>query len=344
MEAQTLLNEVPGTGKGAEIMCFLGIDGGGTKTAFKIIDENGNILSKFTTDTCDYIQIGKENFGRIIGKGTADVCEKANIDISDINYTCIGIPNYGEISSDTKDLKNAVKNALESDRIKCVNDVEIAWAGSLACEPGINLLAGTGSMGYGVDQRNNSVRSGGWGDFCGDEGSAYWLGKKLIELFAKQADGRIEKGKIYSIVREEFGITSDFDFINVIYDKLKFKRDEIAKLQLLLNRAADQGDCYAVDAYKQAAYELSLIVSAIIKRLNFDADKSIAVSYSGGVFKAGDLIFIPLKKYLNECNITLKEPLLSPVAGAALCALINYSGRRNKETVDNLRRQEKACK
>jgi len=323
------------------MMYYLGIDGGGTKTAFEIIDENGNILSSFKTETCNYIQIGKENFGRVIKEGAIGVCSKANISISDVCFSCIGIPSFDEIASDTSELKNIAMTALQSSNVKCVNDVEVAWSGSLACEPGINLLAGTGSMGYGVDQKNNAVRVGGWGYFCGDEGSAYWLGKKLIELFSKQADGRIEKDKTYDIVREEFDITSDFDFISVIYNKLKFKRDEIAKLQLLLNKAAEQGDRYAVDLYRQAAYELSLIVSAIIDKLNFDVDKSVIVSYSGGIFKAGDIIMAPLKDYVAKYNVTLKEPLLSPVTGAALNALVTCNYHKDKRIVDKLCQQEK---
>ena len=323
------------------MMYYLGIDGGGTKTAFEIIDENGNILSSFKTETCNYIQIGKENFGRVIKEGAIGVCSKANISISDVYFSCIGIPSFDEIASDTSELKNIAMTALQSSNVKCVNDVEVAWSGSLACEPGINLLAGTGSMGYGVDQKNNAVRTGGWGYFCGDEGSAYWLGKKLIELFTKQADGRLKKDKIYDIVRKEFDITADFDFISVIYDKLKFKRDEIAKLQLLLNKAAEQGDRYAVDLYRQAAYELSLIVSAIIDKLDFDVDKSVIVSYSGGIFKAGDIIMAPLKDYVAKYNVTLKEPLLSPVTGAALNALVTCNYHKDKRIVDKLCQQEK---
>ena len=199
-------------------MYYLGIDGGGTKTAFEIINGNGNILSSLKTETCNYIQIGKEKFGKVIREGVAAVCDKAEIQTTDLCFTCIGIPSFGEISTDTSDLISIAKEALHSNNIKCVNDVEVAWAGSLACNPGINLLAGTGALGYGKDQKNNAVRVGGWGYFCGDEGSAYWLGKKLIELFTKEADGRIAKGKTYDIVCREFNLNSDFDFISVIYN------------------------------------------------------------------------------------------------------------------------------
>lgn len=322
-------------------MYFLGIDGGGTKTAFEIIDENGNILSSIKTSTCDYLQIGKENFGRMIREGALGACEKANISLSDFCFTCIGVPSFGEIASDVPELITKAKEALQSDRVECVNDVEVAWAGSLACRPGINILAGTGSMAYGVDQKNNSVRVGGWGCFCGDEGSAYWLGKKLIELFAKQADGRIPKGKTYDIVYKKFGLTSDFDFISVVLNDMECKRDEIARLQLLLNEAADQGDIYAVEMYKQAACELGLIVEAVIGKLDFNAGETIKVSYSGGIFKAGDLIFAPLKEYLRNYDITYSEPLLTPVSGAALKAMYACDCSRSESIVENLRRHEK---
>lgn len=322
-------------------MYFLGIDGGGTKTAFEIIDEKGNILSLIKTSNSDYIQIGKEGFGRVIAEGALSACEKANISLSDVCFTCIGTPCFGEIASDVPDLIANAKAALQSDRVECVNDVEVAWAGSLACKPGINILAGTGSMAYGVDQKNNSLRVGGWGCFCGDEGSAYWLGKKLIELFTKQADGRLPRGKTYDIVTKKFGLTSDFDFISVVLNDLDCKRDEIAKLQLLLNEAAEQGDIYAFEVYRQAASELAQLVSAIINKLDFDSGETIKVSYSGGVFKAGELIFAPLKEYLREYDITYREPLLSPVSGAALKAAYACGCHQDDNLVANLRRQEK---
>ncbi len=321
-------------------MVCLGIDGGGTKTAFLLIDEKGNILSKYRTGTCNYIQIGKEKFGEVIGEGAAACCEKAGLQKADIACACIGIPSFEEIAEDTPVLKEIAKRALGGGRVECVNDVVVAWAGSLACEPGIDLLAGTGSMGYGVDPEGRAARSGGWGYFCGDEGSGYWLGKKLIELFSKQADGRMERSKTYEIVRGEFGLASDFDLIPLLYHKMNLRRDEIAGLQLLLEKAARAGDPHAADCYRLAAHELALIVRAIIRRLHFHPEEPVTVSYSGGLFKAGDLIFDPLRKELNECRARLAEPELSPVAGAALYAFEQCAGK-SRGMLENLRRQDK---
>ena len=304
-------------------MFYLGVDGGGTKTAFAVIDENGRLLSELSADACNYVQIGKEGFGRVLARGAAEVCKRAGIGIKDITFACAGIPSFGEIEADSADLIAISKASLQNDTVRCVNDVEVAWAGSLACRPGINLLAGTGSIGYGKDRKGHAARAGGWGYFCGDEGSAYWLGRKLIELFTKEADGRAERSAVYEVVRREFGLKNDFDLIYVLYNKLKLKRDEIAKLQLLLNRAADLGDVQAKQIYAQAAYELHRIVAAVADQLDFGAEE-ILLSYSGGVFKAGALLFDPLKTYLHGYNVVLREPILSPVLGAALCALASH--------------------
>ncbi len=320
-------------------MYYLGIDGGGTKTAFEVIDEYGGILSAVKTSTCNYIQIGKETYGKVVREGAEAACRRAGIQLADIAFSCIGIPSFGEIADDIPELLRITKVSLGSN-VKCVNDVEVAWAGSLACEPGINLLAGTGSMGYGVDRRGHSARSGGWGSFCGDEGSAYWLGKKLIELFTKEADGRLKKSAVYDIVRREFGVASDFDFLQVIYHQMKLQRDQIAQLQMLLYKAASLADGSAIELYRQAAYELGLVVLAIIRMLDFGPAEDIALSYSGGVFKAGKFIFDPLKEYLHGYRITLKKPLLTPVTGAALLALLSAGGIKTGEIIENLRRKD----
>lgn len=322
-------------------MYYLGVDGGGTKTAFEVVDGDGKILSLVKTETCNYIQIGKDRFGEVIGQGAAAACAQAGIRPEDLAYACVGIPSFGEISRDTPELEQIVRGLFPKGRVECVNDVVVAWAGSLGCKPGINLLAGTGSMGYGRNAAGREARAGGWGYFCGDEGSAYWLGKKFVEYFGKEADGRLPKGAVYSIARKSYDFDADFDFIQIVYENLGLRRNEIAKLQLLLCRAAEQGDPCAVESYRQAAEELGLILSTLIDELGFAPGETIPVSYSGGVFKAGALIMQPLREWMRSKgkNISFAPPKLSPVSGAALYAL-RQSGGGADDAVERLCRAE----
>jgi len=301
-------------------MYYLGIDGGGTKTAFILINSEGEIEAYNVKKSCHYIQVGLENFKNVLEEGIKELCQKAGCSIEDIEYSFLGLPGFGENKDDVLKLENCVENILNSQNFKCGNDVEAGWAGSLACEPGINIVGGTGAIGFGKDDYGKTARASGWGYFCGDEGSAYWLGKKLISLFGKEADGRLEKTPIYKIVKSKYDLKRDLDFISIVYDKLEMKRDQIASLAPLLYQAAEQGDQHAIDLYKQASYEHSLTVRAITKKLNFDSNKKILVSYSGGVFKAGNYILEPFKIFMGT-NKKLITPKLLPVTGAALFAL-----------------------
>lgn len=324
-------------------MIYLGVDGGGTKTAFMLINGEGKILGHLIKESCHYKQVGIEGFSRILEDGINEVCKKVHIDINDIEFSFFGLPGYGEIIQDAKVMEIKVKNILKTDCLKCGNDVEAGWAGSLACKPGINIVAGTGAIGVGVNKYGKVARSSGWGHFCGDEGSAYWLGKKAIEIFGKESDGRLEKTPIYEIMRKELEIDRDFDLIELVLDKYCMDRGKIAELAKLIFLAAKAGDKYAITTFEEAAYELSLVIYSIIKQLNFNPEDELPISYSGGVFKSGKFILAPLEKYILKThkNIKIVKPKLHPVTGAALYALKIRGKEFDEKVISKLIQEEK---
>ena len=72
-----------------------------------------------------------------------------------------------------------------------------------------------------------------------------------------------------------------------------------------------QGDEEAIRLYEAAAEELELIIGAVYRKLEFSGDT--IVSYSGGLFHAGDFILKPLVRKLEENGICLCPPKYSPV-------------------------------
>lgn len=311
---------------------FLGVDGGGTKTEFLIIDEDGREMGFVRKLSCHYKQTSLENFKEIINSGIIEVCKKANIKLSDINFSVFGVPGYGEIEKDKIIIENIIEKVLDSDKYKIVNDVEVGWAGSLGCKAGINIVAGTGSIAYGRDKKANSERTGGWGHHCGDEGSAYWLGKKLIEVFTKQSDGRMERAELYNIVKRELNIEKDFEILDILLNEYNMERNKIARLSLILYKAVEENDKFAKEIYDEAAYEYFLMIKSLIDKLEFDRNEKIIVSYSGGVFNSKEYILEPLKKYISnlDFNIIIKEPLLKPISGAVLMAFKEISDDEGK--------------
>ncbi|KEH93503.1 N-acetylglucosamine kinase [Clostridium novyi] len=317
-------------------MYYLGIDGGGTKTAFVLINNKGNILAEIEKSTCHHMQVGLDGFERVIKEGLKDILNIVRICSIDIEYTFLGIPGYGEVEKDDKSIEEILKRIFKNDRFTIGNDVVAGWAGSLACKEGINLVAGTGSIAYGVNEKGESERSGGWGYFCGDEGSAHWIAKKGIEVFTKQSDGRLKKGQLYNVFKKKLDLKKDFDLITLIHDKYKFSRTEVAKIAMLVGEAAELGDEKAIQIYKEAAEEFYLMIKAVMDKLNYK--NKIVISYSGGVFKAGDNVLNPLKEKLKNINCDIKNPILAPVVGSALYAYKLAGNEITDSIIDNLKK------
>lgn len=302
-------------------MLFVGVDGGGTKTAFCLSDEQGSVLASCQLPTLDYMQIGFDGIRTRLTEGVHMLLNQVNGTIADIAGVCIGAPNYGEVLEDTKKLDALPKDVFESHTKVCViNDVHAACLGAHALKSGICIVAGTGAMGVGIDETRAVDRSGGWGCFIGDEGSCYWMGKEAMSLFSRQADGREKRDKLYDIVMEKYQLKDPFEFIDIAHNQIADKRDEIAWFQMLLNDAALLGDAGAIGIYRQAAVHLGALPRAIQDKLNFK-NKPVKVSYAGSAFKIGKLLFEPLEEILHAQDQVLIQPEKSPVEGAVLQAI-----------------------
>ena len=309
---------------GGRIVYFIGIDGGGTKTDFLLADNNGNTVKEMTTGTISYKQIGMDKsielLHNTILEMTDGVVDKEGMSISDVSI-CIAMPAFGESKTCDKEFLNRISEVSPYPTV-VVNDCVAGWAGSLNMKAGINIVCGTGSIAYGRNDSEDEVRVGGWDENFSDEGSGFYLGMKAFQLFSKESDGRKEKGPLFDIFREEFGLKDDIDVIDVFQNKFYNDRTKTAGVQKLLLKAALLGDKEAVKLYEIAAEELSEIVIAAYRRLGFTGEA--LVSYSGGIFKSGDLILKPFKERLREYNIQLVKPVKSPKEGAVLIAQSKY--------------------
>lgn len=305
---------------------YLGIDGGGTKTAYLLIDESGRVVVRATGGTIDILQIGVDGYRRELESSINSLLAEAKADIRDVKGATIGIPRLGELPNMEKAMVSIPRKIL-SCNVNCVNDAEAGWAGALACQPGITIVAGTGSIAFGKSADGRVMRCGGWSEIFGDEGSAYWLGKKTLELFSKESDGRLPVGELLTVVRQELNLDNDFDVIG--YAESHTERSEIARLQRLLHVAARRGDLNAMKAYVAAAEELATMIESIYNGLGFTG--VVPVSYAGGLFHEDSILLPALMERLSTDIVELVTPKLPPEYGAALMSLIEDSNQRISE-------------
>ena len=291
---------------------YLGVDGGGTKTAFLLDVDGKRFESKQIT--IHPKQVTKQQFFEIMKLGVGDVCKEAGIDPEEILYTFVAAPGYGQYPDTEAYIDEGIREAIGSDRFTVANDCVNGWAGSLNAKPGINLVLGTGQIGYGVDEEGNSMRSGGWGPLLGDEASGYYIGLKLLNHFTKMSDGRSDKTILYDIIREKLDLKDDMEII----DKAeKMKRDEIASLSRIFTEALDKEDPYCKELLEEISKEAAAVIDSIIKGLNFKEE--VKVSYSGGVFNLGDRLIKKIEEK-SKNKIKIEKPYTDPSEGALILA------------------------
>ena len=126
------------------------------------MDYTGKIESHERTDTTLYMKIGMNKAVSLIRRGIEEACRLAGVGIEDIRCELLGVPGFGESERDEAQIEERLGDFMRTS-FRCGNDVEAGWAGSLACRPGINMVCGTGAIGYGKNRAGLGARSSGWG-------------------------------------------------------------------------------------------------------------------------------------------------------------------------------------
>lgn len=299
-------------------MYYMGIDGGGTKTRYIIANEQMKVLVDFLEDTIHIHQIGAEELENRLSLNIERACQKINIQPSDLNHVFIGVPGYGESQKDKEIIDQITAKIMKDIPYQVDNDGVVGWAAGCGCRPGINIVAGTGSIANGCNDDGISMRCGGFGPNIGDDGSAHWIGLRVINEYTKQKDGRHEKTCLVDLIDQAYDITYLYEIVDIVFNRLKLSRPDIAKFSAIGAKAAQNGCPRCRVIFQQAAHELGLHIKTLAKQLELKGKFSI--SYTGGVFKAGDTILKPLAYELQYLNCTLQEPLLEPCKGAVLLA------------------------
>ena len=320
---------------------FLSMDGGGTKTAWMLTTYSGLVAASFETSGCSHPQIGIAGVCSLVENGISQLMETAGCGKQQIASAAFGIPCYGEDSAADRQISEYLHGLLPQAALLLRNDVALGFAGSLNLSYGIHIVAGTGAIAYGENLEGKSARSNGWHTAFSDEGSAYWLGMKTLSLFAKECDLREDHSCLYDVIRDSLSLYNEEDLISYYDNYLSGNREAIAKMQIYLSAAAKKGDFRARRLYYAAAYELFISIKGIYRKLGFspEAPVPVPVSYSGGIFRNGDLILDPLKRYLKQLAIKLTPPYLPPVQGGILLAAQNIDHHELSELALSLKEQ-----
>jgi N-acetylglucosamine kinase-like BadF-type ATPase len=198
-------------------------------------------------------------------------------------------------------------------------DMVTTHAGAFVGSPGVIVIAGTGSIAFGVNTAGTRQRAGGWGYLMGDEGSGYDIGRQALMAAARAEDGRGPRSSLLPGILEHFRMGSLWDMRTALYSG-KISRPQIAEVAPLVIRAFQMGDEAARHIVDQAAYQLAELAAAVLGKLRWEGPAPVALL--GGVFQAGAAILDPFQAYLTRRipGTQVTPARFPPVIGALLLA------------------------
>ena len=296
---------------------YLGIDGGQTSTAALIADESGQVIGHGSGGPCNHVAAaeGRAKFRSAVGDCLGQACSQAGLDSATVTFAsvCLGF------SGGAEDKDAYSRELIRSERYKITHDAEIALSGATAGEPGIIIIAGTGSMAFGRNARGETSRAGGWGYIFGDEGGAFDLTRRALRASLADEEGWGDRTSLRDRLLQTTGVASINALLHAFYGG-RYTRTSFASFAPLLTEAAQEGDRIALDLVNAAAADLVRYTEGVYRTL-FQAREPVPVACIGGVFGSA-----PLRRHYEELlrqrtSCIPTSPKFDPVAGALLDAL-----------------------
>ncbi|MGH7661849.1 MAG: BadF/BadG/BcrA/BcrD ATPase family protein [Vulcanimicrobiaceae bacterium] len=256
---------------------FAGIDGGQSSTIALVADERGAVLGRGVAGPCDHIGQSSTSvrFARALEGALADALQKASLPRnSTFEAIVAGISGYeGTIVG--------VEPQLRTKRTCYVHDARIAHAAAFEFAPGIVVIAGTGSVAYGRNERGADALVGGWGFLFGDEGSAFALARRAVSS-AMRAQNEDRRSPIAAEATAFFGVATLRALAHDFYTG-KIDRAALAAFAQRVIVLAEEGERDAAALVEEAAAALADLSRTCALRLEYDGS-DIGVALAGGTF------------------------------------------------------------
>lgn len=205
---------------------------------------------------------------------------------------------------------------LKAEKLTVGHDAPTALFGATSGKPGIVVIAGTGSVIFGINEFDETARAGGLGYLFADEGSGFWLATQMIRLAIKEQDGLLPPNGILKLVLDFYGRKEIRNLTDDFYN-VKISRDEIAKLAKTAHETAQAGNQTIREQIKYGANVLAESVSAVAGKLKFQS--KFPVAGVGGMFRAPlmqEFFKLLLAEKIPQAEFV--EPRFGPAIGAIL--------------------------
>lgn len=298
---------------------YLGVDGGASKTAALVTDENGSPLGDGLAGPSNHLRVGIETASRNIERAVNKALVAADVTSREIVWAYCGIAG-ADHPAHRQEVVDSLSIFFPRGNFTVDNDARIALTGAVGYGGGVVVIAGTGSVAFGRNEEGQETRAGGWGPILGDEGSGFGIARDALAAIVRAWDGRGKPTGMTGLLQSEWNMKAE-DIPRFVYAPATHT-DDIARFGKLAIDAAEAGDEVARAILEEGGRELGDCAVAVARRLDM-LGVAFPVSYTGGAFNAGPLLLEPMRKVIVAAapRATIALPEKTPVEGAAMMAM-----------------------
>src|SRR5438552_58959 len=305
---------------------ILVVEGGGTKTAWVLVESAGNELR-----ILEHGRLPPSNFRLVTLDRLRTIFSELpkQIDRAGVFLAGCGLEDRPILSRLCAEIWPAAK-------IITGNDRDSGLAAALGRGDGIVVNAGSGSSVTG--RRGDKIeKAGGWGHILGDAGGGYFLVIEALRLILHEYDLHRGEGQFTAKILHALSLNNLDEVVRWAQTADKM---EIAMLAPVVFEAAAGGDARVLEIIEEGARVLCEYTAAVASRLHLLAPKVVLM---GGLFHR-DSIYTHafrrrLKRNLPDARVGTAER--SPELGAAwlaaeLGAHVTFRSKFSQNEIDNL--------
>ena len=287
-------------------MNYIGIDGGGTKTAAVLFDEEGHVRTRHVTGPCNPNVLGFDESTARVKEIVESLTQGEPHSVAAIYIGTAGIFTQ----DDGPRFASAVAEACGVEKVKCENDVMNVVASATDADRCVAGVSGTGMIVY-AKEPNRVTRLDGWGYLLGLGGSGYDIGRDVIRAAVGESEGTSSVTALTPLVERKAGMPLERLVLEIYRHEPAF----VASFAPLAFGADAVGDTVAQDILVKNARAFAQVLNHAAS--TFDCGDTVVVS--GGI--ATNVRFGELLKRELKPDLKLVVPSYPQVVGACInCA------------------------
>lgn len=312
------------------------VDGGGTQSRSVLLTDDGRVVHIGKGPGVNYHDVGAVKVSTTLNRLFNDALTAARARREECLGMCFGLAGVGR-EQDRTMLMPLFNDQFGENNFMLLSDAEIALVSGTLSEYGIVVIAGTGSMIFGRNEKSEEGRVGGYGPLVSDEGSGYRIAVEGLRAIVRNHDGCGINTVLQNWILSLLNLKTVEELVNWI-NSPSATRDKIAALAPLVIKAASESDAAADEILNQQADLLAINVDTLHKKLNFP--ERCEVVLSGGIFDETSFYRqVARRKILYLLpGADVLSPRFEPVFGAALYAYTLAGINLDEDLLDTVRR------